>query len=437
MEFYIIIRIISGIFGAIRNMCVGIINFFIGLYNKEKRRQIDYINRGVIERRSSSISELVDSNATVRNTVISGKSTYYRNLFLSNIAKDTHSMGIAVFVLHENDSEIEYSLLQDVGNEVIVVSDRNPIYDPFYKLKHVDITELMFNTASKHYDLKKEDFESYVEVMCDYLLCQRKQITFDNMRNFPHMTFLDDIDSFVKSGRITQAQANVLKTKVSMGQSERNKIISLLNNWYKQCDTVVNKRGNGTSCNLIDAAIRKNVVCVDIGSNENDLFINDLVSQIQICNNRRIKVAVIIDDLDITDNEKLKRLASKTSNNTILIISTQDLNSMCNSDEKLFNKLISNSENIAIFGHFLGESCKKWAESIGTYEKEEETTAYEKGHMQHSVFTLFPGSNSSTTQTYAKKREYIVKPEKINRMQPNEIFYYSNSSNQLVHTFLR
>ena len=437
MEFYIIIRIIAGIFGAIRNMCIGIINLFVGLYNDEKRKRIDYINRGVIERRNSSIVELVNSDTAVRNSVVSGKSTYYKNLFLSNIARSAHSMGIAVLVLHENDSEIETSMLQEVGKGLIVISERNPVYDPFYKLKHIEITELMFNAASKQYDLKKEDFESYVEVMCDFLLCQRKQITFDNMRNFPHMTFIDDIDSFVKSGRITQAQANVLKTKASMGQSERNKIISLLNNWYKQCDTIVNTRGNGTRCNLIEAAVRKNVVCVDIGSNENDLFINDLVSQIQICNNRKIKVAVIIDDLDISDNEKLKRLASKTSNNTVLIISTQDLNSMCNSDERLFNKLVSNSENIVIFGHSLGESCKKWAESIGTYEKEEQTTAYEKGHMQHSVFTLFPGSNSSTTQTYAKKREYIVKPEKINRMQPNEVYYYNNSLNQLIHTFIR
>lgn len=437
MEFYIIIRIIAGIFGAIRNLCVSTLNFFIGIYNKEKRKQIDYINRGVVERRNSTIDELVSGDTAVRNTVLSGKSTYCRNAFVAKIAQSIHSFGLPVIVLHENDSEIQTSLNREIGSSLVSISENNPIYDPFHNMKHTDITELMFNTASKQYDLKKEDFESYVEVMCDFLLCQRKQITFSNLRYFPHMTFIDDIDSFVKNGHITQAQANVLTTKVSMGQSERNKIISLLNNWFAQSEAIINTQNNGKRCNLLDATMSKAVVCIDIGSNENVLLINDLVSQINMCNKKKIKVAVVIDDLDISDNEMLKRFVTKTSSNTIVVISTNDLNAMCGSDEKLFNKLISNSANIAVFGHTLGESCKQWAESIGTYEKEEETTAYEKGRMQHNVFTLFPGSNSSTTQTFAKKREYIVKPEAINRMQHNEVYYYNNSFNQLIHTFIK
>ena len=242
MKLYIIFRIITGIFGAIRNMFVGIINIFIETYNKEKRKQIDYINRGVIERKNSSIEDLLNQDSEVKNTVISGKSTHCRNEFITKIAKKSRSIGIPVILIHENNLDIEASILQEVGDDVIVISEQNPIYDPFYHLKHSDITELMCNTASNQYDIQKESFESYVEVMCDYLLCQKKQITFDNMCSFPHMTFVDDIDTFVESGRITQSQANVLKTKITMGQSEKNKVISLLNNWYKQCKNIINKK---------------------------------------------------------------------------------------------------------------------------------------------------------------------------------------------------
>ena len=71
------------------------------------------------------------------------------------------------------------------------------------------------------------------------------------------------------------------------------------------------------------------------------------------------------------------------------------------------------------------------------FNKEEETQSFEKGSMRHSPFTLFPGSNTSTSKSYSIKREYIVRPELINRMTSNEFYMYRHSDNKLIHSFLK
>lgn len=56
--------------------------------------------------------------------------------------------------------------------------------------------------------------------------------------------------------------------------------------------------------------------------------------------------------------------------------------------------------------------------------------------MRYSSFSLFPGSNNTMTKNYNIKREYIVRPNLINRMGSNEVYTYRHSDNKLIHTFL-
>ena len=169
----------------------------------------------------------------------------------------------------------------------------------------------------------------------------------------------------------------------------------------------------------------------------NSLLINSIISQIKQAISKGKNIVLITDNLTASGNSLVKRIMTEHTGKCKLIACSSDALSMCDGDDKIFNTLVGNSEQVIILSHSSGATCTKWAETIGYYNKEEESQSYEKGSMKHSPFTLFPGSNNSTTKTYNIKREYIVKPESINRMAPNEVYSYDHRKNELVHSFIQ
>ena len=168
----------------------------------------------------------------------------------------------------------------------------------------------------------------------------------------------------------------------------------------------------------------------------NELLLNYLLTQIRYFFTKGQDVMLITEGLSASNNETFKRLLQSKNNKCKLVTCDEDVYSMCASDEKLFGTLVGNCEYVVILGHSSGATCTKLAETIGYYDKQEESQTFEKGRQRHSPFSLFPGSNTSTSKSYSMKREYIVKPEKINRMVNNEVYFYNHLSNKLVHTYV-
>ena len=50
--------------------------------------------------------------------------------------------------------------------------------------------------------------------------------------------------------------------------------------------------------------------------------------------------------------------------------------------------------------------------------------------------SLFLGPDVNNTVSYSTKRENIIKPEEISRMQSNEVYMYDASVNEILHLYL-
>lgn len=434
--FLIVMKIILSIFGIIWNCFVKLIIMIISAWNKYVRARNDRINRGVTEIKSSTYDSLLPDNRSVENAMVSGGSAQVRAGFISRYASNANNQGYPVIILHENNTSLPYELTSAISKQNLVIIDqRNPAFEPFYKLSAREINRLMFETATKDYDLKK-NASYYIDGMCDFLKYKKVPPTLKAFNSCPHVDLFDKIDLLVVQGIITDTQGQGIKSKIMMGQSEQFKLSSLFEDLYDQSERILCKTKGASKYNVVQAVSDRKVLVIDISSNVNNLLVNVLLSQIRQVVSKGSNMVLIMDELTSSGNELVKKILCERTDKCKLISCSSDAYSMCDGDEKTFSTVVGNCEDIIILGHSSGATCTKWAETIGYYNKEEESSSVAKGSMRHSPFSLFPGSNNTVTKNYNIKREYIVRPELINRMGSNEVYAYRHSDNKLIHTYL-
>lgn len=429
-------KIILGIFGLMWNCFVAILNIIISIWNKYVRARNDRISRGLTEIQSSTYESLLPDNWTIENAMISGGDAQVRTGFVARYANIANNQGYPVIILHENNKILPYKLKASINQQKLIVVDQtNPVFEPFYKLSTREIKKIIQETATKDYDLKKSA-GYYIQGMCDYLKYKKSVPTLRNFMSCPHEDLSDNIDSLVVRGLISDKQGKDMKSKLMMGQTEQIKLSSLFEDLYDQSELILCKNKKSMKYNIVQAISDRNVLAIDISSNTNILLINILLSQIRQIINSGGKMVLVIDQLTASGNELVRKILCEKTEKCKLISCSSDAYSMCDGDEKLFATVTGNCENIIILGHSTGTTCKKMAETIGDYNKEEESTVIATGTMKPSPFSLFSGSNKNVAKNYSIKREYKVLPEVIQRMSPNEVYVHRYSGKQLIHTFL-
>lgn len=408
----------------------------ISVWNKYVRARNDRINRGVTEIQSSTYESLLPDNRSIENAMVSGGNAQVRAGLISRYASNANKQGYPVIILHENNTNLPYELTSTISNSDLMIIDyRNSVFEPFYKLSAREINKLLFETATKDYDLKK-NASYYIDGMCDFLKYKKVTPTLTLFNSCPHVDLSNKIDSLVVQGIITDTQGQGIKSKIMMGQSEQFKLSTLFQDLYDQSERILSKTKGATKYNVVQAVSERKVLVIDISSNVNNLLVNALLSQVRQVVSKGSNMVLIMDELTSSGNELVKKILCERTEKCKLISCCSDAYSMCDGDEKTFSTVVGNCEDIIILGHSSGATCLKWAETIGYYNKEEESSSVARGSMRHSPFSLFPGSNNTVTKNYNIKREYIVRPELINRMGSNEVYAYRHSDNMLIHTFL-
>lgn len=433
--FLLIMKMIFSFFALLWNGFAKIINGIISLINKNTRKKIDRINRGVIEKKHSSIGELLNANNEINNTLISGGNIRERSQWISELIINMHSQGIPTIVIHENNDYLKTTLTSRIAtNSIAFIDNNSPQLEPFLSCSAKEITKLLVETATTDYDIKN-NARYYIEGMCDYLRVKKLQPTLRMFYKCPHGQLFDFIDDLINNGKITDTQGQAIKSKLMMGQSEQFKVESLISDLYDQAEPLL-ARNPKLRKNIVNAVKNNKIIVINISSNANALLIGMLLVQVRNELRKGKELALITDNLSCSSTEALKKCFVEKSSRCKLVASSDDILSSCEGDDKVFSTLVGNSDNIVILSHSSGATSSKWAETIGYYNKEEASTSYSKGSMRHSPFSLFPGKNNTTTTNYNIKREYIVKPEQINRMVNNEVYFYRNADNKLIHTFV-
>ena len=391
-------------------------------------------NRGIAEYRPTEISTLFDSNNGAYSAVISGGDQHYRTNAIVAQAKAAFDSGFPVVIIHENDNSLCYKLGNAFpGNNVYTeISPSSPCFEPFYGLEPVELANQIVETAPQSYEIKHV-VRYYLDGLMSYLSAKGKHASFKMMMNCPHAFMFDKIDDLQMNGLITDSEAQTIKSKLMMGQSESLKLDAYLQGFNIEMGQTRFITGNGyRPCNVISSLSQNRVVSIDIGSVSNMIMLNTIIYQLNLAQRKGIQYMLIVDSIPVDTNDSFSKLMKTPSRGSLRTIVSEDLYSMTGGDEKLFSAMVGDAGIIVVMQHYSGQSAMKWAETFGQYDKYEESYSTNNGRSREP-FKLFSSHNSSSSVSIAKTRSFIVQPEQISRLGNGEAYVISAALGQIAH----
>lgn len=426
----------------------GALGLMVGASLKRKNEKINRRNQKIIKRNNEILRGVAEcgkcpledafSMNNDGNIIVSGGDTVIRTQIMGSLVNSLLSENEPVIILHESNHELETLLnaLCSGTDRLLSVGISNPIYEPFSNLNAAEISKLVIDSASPDYDIK-HNAKYYIEAMVLYLECIGYYPSLGLLAKCPHSELTDKTDNLIMNGKISASKGNEIKSKLMMGQSEMFKIETYFNDLKNQFLPIISKK-NGSSENInIPKAVKENkIILIDIVSSVNNLLLNVLVNQIKGVLSKGHYINMIIDNISSENDSMLSQLICTHTEKCCLALLSDDLYSACNGDDKMFYTVIGKSAKTAIMNHKTGLSASKWADVFGFYEKTETSYSTSTGRPSGNMLSLFLGPDVNNTVSYSTKRENIIKPEEINRMQSNEMYMYDASVNEILHLYL-
>lgn len=435
--------IIIKVFTMLINGVVSIFNSIINAINGYRINKNNQISRGITEYQPSQIEGFFRSDEPAENAVISGGTNRIRSQTINAIIYAACTNNLPVVVLHEANNELETMLQMSLANtnRLILINQSNQIYDPFVGLSDNEISKLIMDAAPKDFDIKP-NAKSYIDGMLTYIHAINKVPSLNVFAKCPHSDLFTRVDGLIANNKITDVKGQEIKSRLMSGQSECYKLESYFSSLDDQIDSILSRKSTQSQQSITKVIDDNKVIVIDITSNVNKLLINVLITQIKNAIGKGKYVSFVADELSTENSELFSNLIRMHSDKCKMTISSRDLFAMCSGDEKTFNTIIGNSQRIAIYAHSSGASATKWAEAVGYYDKTEKSTSYSSSSSRSTPYNIFSFDNysktsgSTDTVNYNMKREYIIKPEEINRMLPNEVYVIDSFKKEIAHTKL-
>lgn len=396
------------------------------------------INRSVSEYHPCAVDAFFEPRRGVYNAVVSGGDNRIRVNALVAEAICAVKNNFPVVILHEGNRELESQMRSNLSGigKYLEISSKAPCFEPFYGLNELEIANQILESAPKDYDIKFSA-RYYIEGVSQYLKKSGRHLSFKLFSTCPHALLFDKVDDLRMQGRITDAEEQEIKSKLMMGQSENYKLDTYLASLKMEMNPLMYVSRNGQQpVNIISSLNQNAVLCVDVTSSTNKLFINTLIFQLKLALTRGMRYTLLVDSIPLNANEAYGDYLKTPTDKVCTMISSDDFYAMMGGDERAFATLIGNSQITIVMSHTSGNSATKWAEVFGQYDKYETSYSRSKGSSRRTPFSLFASPHQSSSVSISERREYIVKPEIITRMGYGEAYVLTATRGELAHLIL-
>ena len=421
--------------GELERADVGFGGFFKSMLMSNTARA-NSNNRGIAEYKPCAISSLFDVNNGVYTAVVSGGDPDIRNKAI--IAQTECAIGnnFPVVIIHESNDRLNYQLENAFGSNgrYVEISQDNPCFEPFFGLNPMELVNQIIETAPKSLDIKHV-LRYYMDGLVSYLNAKKKHASFKMLSSCPHAFIFDKVDDLQMNGLISDGEAQTMKSKLMMGQSESLKLDAYLSTFEMEIQPIRYMTGyKAKPTNIFSALTQQKIVSMDIGSSVNEISMNTIAYQIGLAQKRGMRFVLIIDSISVGSNEAFSKLLKTPNKSCPRTIVSEDLYAMAGGDEKLFSAIVGDSGIMIVMRHSSGQSATKWAETFGQYDRYDETYSNSTGKSREP-FKLFSSTNRNSSVSISKSRAFIVQPEVISRLGSGEAYVMSAALGHCGHFY--
>lgn len=407
---------------------------FLDTLFMSRSARVNRINRDIIAYKPNAAEAFVRPEDGVGNVLVSGGNPVVRNSIVCAQIECALANHFPVVVLHEGNYLLEENVRSrfSPSGRYAEIGFQSPAFEPMYGLSGLEISNEIVQAAAKDFDMKFI-VKYYMEGLTAFMSKLGKATSFHMFATCPHMTLFDKVDDAQMKGRISDTEAQEIKSKLMMGQSESMKLESVLANFQMETDQLLWKRGNAASpVNVYSAIKEQRILCFDLVAVSNRLLMNMIIFQLKLALTKGLPYVLVIDSLPANCNEQYQEFLKMPSSKAAVMISSEDLYGMFGGDDKLFDTYVGASRISFILSHKSGNSAKKWAEAIGQYDAWIESYSKNFG-SQTNPKEIFNSHNYGTSTSTSKNREYKVKPEEISGMGSTEAYIISLPRQETAH----
>lgn len=414
----------------------GVAKFLMSSTNEK----INTLNKGISECGQVNAHSLMQSVFHI-NTVVSGTAQFVRNIIIKSQVNCALSGGVPVVMLHSRNSQLASEIFQQSGGvPAAIVDSTSANFSPFLGLQDYEAIDIIMESIPEKYDVK-QNARYYLEAVSDLMQANRIAASFNNYLTCPHDTVLDRIDSLVLAGKLSDMNAQAMRSKIMVGQSEYYKIDSFLRGLSKQMGNASRRKNSQAQpVSIYKSISNKGFISIDVGPNFNSIYVDFLVEQLKTAVQKGSPFLLVLDSLNIVENKKLKEMISTNSGSLRTVISCDDLLSSCGGNNDLFASVVASAKQYLVFSHTSAVSASQWASVIGEYERIDESRSKSTSRMDDGMgfwsMNVDNHTQKSQTVSTSKRRDFIVPPEKIVSMQNNEFFMRSEGFKGIRHGYV-
>jgi len=414
----------------------GVAKFLMSSTNEK----INTLNKGISECGQVYAHNLMQ-NAFQINTIISGTSQYIRNILIKNQVKLALDSGIPAVMLHSYNLQLANEIFQLVGGRNATMVDSNSAnFSPFLGLQDYEAIDIIMESIPEKYDVK-QNARYYLEAISDLMQANRIAASFNNYLTCPHDTVLDRIDNLVLSGKITDSDAQAMRSKIMAGQSEYYKIDSFLRSLNKQMGNASRHKNSTSQPVSIYKSVESNgFIAIDVGPSFNSIYVDFLIELLKMAIQKGKPFLLVLDSIELRENKKVKDVIIGGNGHSTTVVSCDDLLSSCGGNSELFASVVASAKQYMVFSHPSAISASQWASVIGEYERIDEShsksTSRTDDGMGFWSMNVDNYTQKSRTVSTSKRRDFIIPPEKIVTMQNNEFFMKSETFKGIKHGYV-
>ena len=411
--------------------------FMVGINNRINRKMLkkiaeaNEINQGIVRYRPSQIEAFIDDISPTENMLFSGGANSIRIRAMLRAIECAWLQGYMVLVIHCGNSELEQGLSSYFGaNNVCLVNRNNPSYDPFAGASNAEIARLVISSAAKSYKINSAG-RYYLYGVSDYIRSNQKNPMCYMFINCPHFTLIDRVNDAESQGRISPNNARMIVSQIMQGEVERGGIESFFHELSLQGSSVLAKKSNAAhAVNLMITTSRQQVFSVDIQSTSNSLLISLLINETEAIISQGRKMLVLVDNIRIGASDVLANYIKHAGSTNSAIVSSDDAFSEFGGSDNDFFAFAGKCSKMIISKHSSAYSCQKISDAIGSYDKQEISGSYSRNVNYFGRW----GMGTGQTENVSIKRENIVKPEEIQRLNNDEVYILDKHSGELSYT---
>ncbi len=408
-----------------------------GENNRTKRRilrkiqEANEMNQGIIRYRPSQIEAFIDDTVPVESMLFSGGANSIRVRAMLRAIECACAQGYMVLVMHCGNSALEQGLSGYLGvNNVCLINRNNPIYDPFAGASNAEIARLVISSAPKNNKINSVG-RYYLYGVSDYIRCNHKSPRCYMFINCPHLTFIDRVNDAEVQGRISSNEARMVISQIMQGEVERGSIENFFHELSLQGSAVLAKKSDAAyAMNLLSATNNQQVFSVDIQSGANALLINILVNETEAVISQGRKMLIIADEIKIGASEALMNYIKRGGSSNGAIVSSDDVFAEFGGSDNDFFAFAGKCSKLIISKHSSAYSCQKLSDAIGFYDKQIMNSSYTRNVNYFGRWNI----GSGQTENVSIKRENIVKPEELQRLNNDEVYILDKYSGELSYT---